>query len=332
LGNIISWLRKEEPARVIPILDRFLVILFRIGYIGSYLGTRLFFRFVMGKNRRNKSWLKKKLIFNYEFDIIPVFYYLRFLRFLTKYLRVNKKFLLKLTVPHHDYKVFCPINKNDLLNLTIRENEIIEKFHPKSDEIVIDVGAHYGRYTIIAAKRVGPKGKVVAIEADPKNVVLLNKNIKLNKLNDNVITSNYAVSSKEEKIKLFTPEEDSGSTIYNTIISDRLSPEEKFIEVNANTLDNILQENGIKHDQVNWIKIDVEGAEFEVLKGATGILSKSTDISLLIEIHRISNNITLYNPIMDFLSLYKFEIIFEKVHIGGERHIIMQKKKDIKET
>ena len=40
----------------------------------------------------------------------------------------------------------------------------------------------------------------------------------------------------------------------------------KFVEVNANTLDNLLQQNGISHEDVNWIKIDVEGAEFEVLK------------------------------------------------------------------
>ena len=39
-----------------------------------------------------------------------------------------------------------------------------------------------------------------------------------------------------------------------------------FVEVKANTLDYLLQSIGIKHEQVNWIKIDVEGAEFDVLK------------------------------------------------------------------
>ena len=332
MGNIISWLRKEEPARLIPILDRCLVILFRLLYIGSFLILRLFFRIVMGKRRRNELGLKKKMAFNYEFDIIPVFYYLRFLQFIIKYFRINKSFLLKIYVPSHNYKVYCPINKNDLLNLTIRENEIIEKFHPQEGDIVIDIGAHYGRYTIIAAKRVGPKGKVISIEADPKNLVILNKNIKLNNLVDNVIPINYAVHSEESKIKLYTPEEKSGSTIYNTIILNRLSPEEKFIEVNANTLDSILQEHGIKHEDVNWIKIDVEGAELEVLRGSTRILSKSKNISLLIEIHLISDNITLYDPILEFLYIYNFEIVFEKVHLGGERHIIIQKKKENNST
>ena len=52
--------------------------------------------------------------------------------------------------------------------------------------------------------------------------------------------------------------------------------------------------NDIKHEQVNWIKIDVEGAEYEVLKGATNILSKSKDIALLIEIHNLTTYNTLY--------------------------------------
>ena len=47
-----------------------------------------------------------------------------------------------------------------------------------------------------------------------------------------------------------------------------------------------MQSKGINQD-INWIKIDVEGAEFEVLKGATNVLSKSKDIALLIEIHNL---------------------------------------------
>src|SRR5215203_7405867 len=144
MGNIISWLRKEEPARVIPILDRFIVILFRIGYIGSYLWKRLFFRFVMGKRRRNKLLLKKKLIFNYDFDIIPVFYYLKFLHFIIKYFRINKRVLLRINVPSYDYKIYCPIERATSIDLTIptiHENEIIEKFHPTNGGLVVDIGA-----------------------------------------------------------------------------------------------------------------------------------------------------------------------------------------------
>ena len=54
---------------------------------------------------------------------------------------------------------------------------------------------------------------------------------------------------------------------------------EKVLEVNTDTLDNLLDSTDIKHEDVNWIKIDVEDAELEVLNGATNVLSKSKDIS-----------------------------------------------------
>jgi FkbM family methyltransferase len=206
--------------------------------------------------------------------------------------------------------------------MTIREDEIIELFTPKEGDVVIDIGAHIGRYTIISSKRVGANGKVVAIEANPSNFKMLNRNIKLNQLT-NIISLNNAVYSKETKVKLYLPGEELGHTTYNTVMSDRAKNEDKFIEVSANTLDYFLQLKGIT--DVNWIKIDVEGAEFEVLKGASNVLSKSKDIALLIEIHNLSGGTNLYRPIIEFLNLYNFKIEFEKSHDGGEKHIILRK-------
>jgi FkbM family methyltransferase len=205
--------------------------------------------------------------------------------------------------------------------MTRHEDEIIERFLPRQGDIVVDIGAHMGKYTIISSKRVGSNGKVVAIEAHPGNFEMLNRNIKLNQLT-NVIPLNYAVYSKETKVKLYLPEEESGYTIYNTIMSNRAGTEDKFVEVNANTVDYLLKLNQIREEQVNWIKVDVEGAEFEVLKGATNVLSKSRDIALLIEIHGLDN----YGPILNFLSLYNFKIEFEKSNkIGDWRHIVARK-------
>ena len=106
--------------------------------------------------------------------------------FLYKLIRIlrlgNPSSLVKISVPKYNYKVYCPLTEDDYAHMTTREDDIIEKFQPRDGEIVVDVGAHYGRYTLIVAKRVGPKGKVIAIEADPKNFDMLNKNIKLNEL------------------------------------------------------------------------------------------------------------------------------------------------------
>ena len=206
--------------------------------------------------------------------------------------------------------------------MTGHEDKILKRFSCKKEDIVVDVGAHIGHYTIISSSVLVQMGRVVAIEADPSNFEMLNHNIRLNQLT-NVISLNYAVYSKEEKVKLYLPSQESGFTIYNTIMTNRARTEkDKFIQVNANTLDNLLEQNGINLANINWIKIDVEGAEYEVLKGAINILSKSKDIALLIEVHGFDN----YKPIVEFLKSYHFEIEFETGNQEGDwRHIIVRK-------
>ena len=94
--------------------------------------------------------------------------------------------------------------------------------------------------------------------------------------------------------------------------------------VHLNTLDNLLiKQHGIS--EVNWMKIDVEGAELEVLKGAHNILSNSKRIKLLIEIHDVNK---LYKPIVEILNSHNFKIIFEKDGPKdriGSKHIIAEK-------
>jgi FkbM family methyltransferase len=313
MEKLTSWLLKE-PEGVIPTLDKWILFFFKI----IYLGIRIILRLVLGKKRRDRLYVERGINYVWIDYLNPSFYLLKLFYKSIKFLGLgNSAVLIKISVPKYDYKFYCRINKADFMT---REDGIIEHFTPKQGDIVVDIGAHIGRYTIIASKRVGTNGKVVAIEANPGNFEMLNRNIKLNKL-ANVIPLNYAVYSKETKIKLYLPGEESGYTIYNTIMSNRARNEEKFVEVNANTLDYLLQSKGIKEEQVNWIKIDVEGAEFEVLKGATNVLSKSKDISLLIEIHGPHN----YRPIVEFLNLYNFKIEFEKSHESGDKHIIVRK-------
>jgi FkbM family methyltransferase len=325
VGKLTSWLTKQELIRVVPILDKVIVFVVKIIYLLSYVTLRLSLRIALGRKRRDRIFARKDLAFNYEFDVIPSFYMIKFFYSIIKFLRLANPSLLKISVSKYGgYKAYCPINKSEFINMTIREDEIIEHFTPKQGDIVIDIGAHIGRYTIIASKRVGINGKVVAIEASPSNFEMLNRNIQLNQLT-NIISLNHVVYSKEAKIKLYLPGQESGHTIYNTIISDRAT-NEKFVETNANTLDYLLQSNGIKQEQINWIKIDVEGAEFEVLKGATNVLSNSKDIALLIEIHNLRDSTNLYRSIVEFLNLYNFNIEFEKTYENGEKHIILRKQ------
>jgi FkbM family methyltransferase len=303
--NLILWFIKNSEG--MTIFDKCILFFLKI----IYLGLRILLRLALGKKRRDRLYVKRGLDFG-------VFWYKTF-----KFLRPGTSTLLKFKVPKYDYEFYCRINKDDFKIMTIHEDDIIKRFTPKKGDIVIDIGAHIGLYTIISSKRVGANGKVVAIEADPSNFEMLNSNIKLNQLT-NVTPLNYAVYSKETKVKLYLPSGESGFTKYNTIMPNWINTQEKFVEVNANTLDYLLQLNEIRQEEVNWIKIDVEGAEFEVLKGATNVLSKSKDIAILMELHGPPH---VYRPkVEEFANLYNFKIEFEKSYEeNGSMHIIMQK-------
>jgi FkbM family methyltransferase len=229
--------------------------------------------------------------------------------------------MIKVTVPKYRYRYYCKI----IDFAPGREDDIIEHFNPAVGNIVIDVGAHVGRYSILGSKLVGKSGKVIAVEAHPGNFQLLKRNLQLNNSENNVITFNCAAYCKDTpQLRLFLAGEERGNTLFNTVMESRYATE-KFVSVPALKLDSIVQHLGIQAHEINWIKIDVEGAEYEVLQGAQNILSNSRDISVLIEIHNLQENTNLYNPIIDMLRKCKFSIIFEKVYDNGERHIIGRK-------
>jgi FkbM family methyltransferase len=296
-----AWLLKE--AKGARIFDKSILIFLKV----IYLGSRVILRIILGKEKRNRIYAERKINFK------------NFLYRSIESLGLDKYVLLEFNVPKYDYKFYSLITRKienflieDMYNsMSAHEDDIIEHFSPKQGDIVVDIGAAFGFYTIISSKRVGTNGKVLAIEAHPSNFEMLNRNIKLNQLT-NVITLNYAVYSKETKLKLYN----NYSVMHERIEAERTT---KFVEANANTLDYILQQQQVIH--VNWIKIDVEGAELEVLKGAQNVLSKSKDIALLIEVHGPDN----YKPIIEYLNLYSFKIKFEKTYASGDKHIILQK-------
>jgi FkbM family methyltransferase len=304
-GSNKWWLREVKGARV---FDKVVFGLLK----STFLGTRFFLRSILGRKKRDRIFLKRNINFK------------DFLYSSTKILGVDKTLLLEIHVPSHDYDIHCPLNKEDFIVMTKHEEEIIGLFRPKEGDTVVDIGAHMGRYTIPSSKSVGASGKVIAVEAHPYNFRMLQHNLRLNKLT-NVSVLNQAVYSQKARLKLYLPDEDLGFTTHHSLMANYLNAklskdvERSYIEVEADTLDNLLKIRGVR--QVNWIKIDVEGAEYEVLKGAEEVLSANKRISILVEVHGKET----YGPTIELLRSNNFDIEFEKTYESGDKHVLARK-------
>jgi FkbM family methyltransferase len=147
------------------------------------------------------------------------------------------------------------------------EEVMLEYLTPRKGEVFVDVGAHIGKYALRIAKMVGSEGKVIAIEPDPENFRALVCGINLNRLT-NVVVLNVAAWDRECKLTLYLGETDrklSNGGLYGRGESSVKRKIGQQCEVLAKPLDDIIQELNI--NRIDWVKIDAEGAEYEILKG-----------------------------------------------------------------
>ena len=143
----------------------------------------------------------------------------------------------------------------------------------KEGMIVVDVGANIGVYTILAAEKVGKNGKVIAIEPEPKNYQQLLKNIKLNNF-QNVIPINIALADHNGSEKLYISY---CAGLHSLIASENTI---SSIKVPLKTVDKLLEELNLK--KIDIIKIDTEGSELPVLKGAEKTLKANPNIKIIV--------------------------------------------------
>jgi len=142
--------------------------------------------------------------------------------------------------------------------------------------VVIDIGAHVGYYSLLAAQHVGADGLVFAFEPEPANHALLLRNIELNGYR-NIVPMRQAVADNKDRATLFLASLDNGRhSMYNHGL-----PQSGSVEIETTDLDSFLEEKGCS--KVDLIKIDVEGAEPRVLKGMRGLMAGSDHLSMIIE-------------------------------------------------
>ncbi|MEM2002304.1 MAG: FkbM family methyltransferase [Candidatus Methanomethylicaceae archaeon] len=138
-------------------------------------------------------------------------------------------------------------------------------------DVVFDVGAHVGLFSIMCAKHVAPTGIVVAFEPVPRFITKLKRNLVLNEVT-NVRVVPCALSDRRGEFEMYL-DHDASSLFIRTGRKELVS---------VNTLDEFLEEHP-ELRAVKLIKLDVEGAELPVLKGSCETIKKVRPI-LLIEL------------------------------------------------
>ena len=141
----------------------------------------------------------------------------------------------------------------------------------------LDVGAHIGYFSLPAALRVGPRGRVIAVEPVAASAALLRRNVVLNRF-ENVDVIEAAASNRDGEATLRICAD---SEMWASIRSGTFDNEAATVSVPMRSLDGILAERG--WPAVAGIKIDVEGAESDVLRGADETLRRNPDAFLLFE-------------------------------------------------
>lgn len=130
---------------------------------------------------------------------------------------------------------------------------------------IVDIGAHIGEYTLLAAKAVGTRGQVHAFEPQTHLFPILHESVQINGFAQ-VKLNCSAVSDRLGEVEFQVLDEPTLSSIRKQVMPNRAA---KFVSVPCTTLDTYWQD---RQQKIDLIKVDVEGAEKFVFQGATQLL------------------------------------------------------------
>jgi FkbM family methyltransferase len=148
----------------------------------------------------------------------------------------------------------------------------------RSGDTVVEVGANFGFFTILAAKLVGDLGKVCAFEANPALVSLLNDSVQINGFANRVDIHAMAATDSLGEVDFTVYENFLGDGHIRQLHGERHN-DQRLLRVPADTLDNQLQTVA----DVRLLRLDAEGAEPAILRGAQALIARSPRLAILME-------------------------------------------------
>jgi len=158
------------------------------------------------------------------------------------------------------------------------ETEFVKRLL-RRDMTVVDAGAHHGLYTLLASKRVGWDGRVIAIEPSPRECARLEKHLRMNRCsNTELVTCALGEDPGEAELYLVDGIHDWCNSLRPPAVDEPV----RTVRVSVRRLDDVLAESGVT--KVDFMKLDVEGAELSVLYGAMKLLHRESRPAILAEV------------------------------------------------
>lgn len=169
---------------------------------------------------------------------------------------------------------------------------------------VLDLGAHHGLYTLLASKCVGTSGKVFAFEPSPRERKALRRHLFLNRC-QNVVLESLALGKENGEVDLYVVEEWAAGC--NSLRPPDVSAKTVRTPVQVTRLDDWLGRHEV--GPVGFVKLDVEGAELDALRGAKEFLGRTPRPVIFAEVQDIRTAPWGYRAkeIIEFLSQKQFQ-------------------------
>jgi FkbM family methyltransferase len=194
-------------------------------------------------------------------------------------------------------------NKEGLavLESIFQQREYADFFPFYQDSVIVDVGAHFGYFSLFAAINSGLNSKIFAVEPDRQNCDLLRKNLANCRL-EKVIVSNHAIGHSNGKTNLY-----GGSSINKSLFSNYALGSGKVVgEVEVMSLSGFMESHQMQ--KIDFLKLDCEGAEYAIILQSDHEIWKQIHV-VSMEFHDMKNPDLTANHLVHRLKDLDYDIV-----------------------
>lgn len=204
---------------------------------------------------------------------------------------------------------FKYINSTDI---TVRNDVKQMKYfidNIKPGDFVLDIGGHVGQYAVLFAALVSETGKVVTFEPDNTAKKILYENLRKNNFTDRVSVEDIALSDANGTHSFFSRGGDSMSSLVRSGLgSNALLSDVQEYSITTMKLDDYLSTRGMGFP--DWIKLDTEGAEINILKGAQEVLRSKAIIACELHPYAWEEFGTNYSDLLSIIKQFGRKILY----------------------